>query len=78
MKDFNALGNIQFGKDYVLFSINPQIYSLEAVKKAALEFTKKACVIIDGDPKTELLVELRGNQDLKKIAEQFNTLLLKS
>jgi len=78
MKNFNALGNIQFGKDYVLFSINPQIYPLEKVKKAAVEFSKKACVILDGDPKTELLVELRGEQDLKKLAEEFNVLLLKS
>jgi len=78
MKNFNALGNIQFGKDYVLFSINPHIYPLDKVKKAAVEFSKKACVILDGDPKTELLVELRGEQDLKKLAEEFNALLLKS
>ncbi|MFH1276714.1 MAG: hypothetical protein ABIH82_06400 [Candidatus Woesearchaeota archaeon] len=76
MQDFNALGNIQFGTDFVLFSINPDIYPLNIVKKAALEFVNKACVILDGDPKRELLVEIRGD-NLKQLAEEFNVLLLK-
>ncbi len=79
MQNFNALGNIQLGEDYVLFSINPKIHSLSSVKKAALEFTEKACVILDGDPQTEILVELRPfkGSDLTKTAAEFNRLLLK-
>jgi hypothetical protein len=78
MQNFNALGNIQFGKGYVLFSINPEIYSLGVVKKSALEYIQKACVILDGDPKSEILVELRSEQDLKKIAEEFSKILIKN
>lgn len=80
MEDFNALGNIQFGKDYVLFSLNPKIYGLDVVKKAALAFSESACVILDGEPETEILVELRplnNNLPLKQLAEGFNQILLK-
>ena len=87
MQDFNALSNIQFGKDYVIFSINPNIYSLSIVKKAALAMIKKACVILDGDPKREILVEIRKEtinqkaneikkKELQRLAEEFSRLLL--
>ncbi len=84
MQKFNALGNIQLGKDYILFSLNPKIYPLPIITSAAFEFNKKACVILDGDPASEILVELRP-LDLADMTEkkqqqlilEFNTLLLK-
>ena len=78
MENLNALGNIQFGGDYILFSINPEIYSLEIIKEASLDFSNKACIILDGNPKTEILVELRpkDHTSLKQLAEEFNKLLL--
>lgn len=77
MKHFNALNNIQVGSDYVVFSINPKIYSIKKVKTTALKMTKDACVILDWND-DELLIELRPKKFSKtKIIEQFCTLLLK-
>ncbi len=79
MQNFNALGNVQFGKDYVLFSIHPQIHPLPAIKQAAAAFLEKACIILDGNPSTEILVELRPRNGLSlpKVAEDFSRLLIK-
>ena len=66
---------------------HPNIYSLSIVKKAALAMIKKACVILDGDPKREILVEIRKEtinqkaneikkKELQRLAEEFSRLLL--
>lgn len=80
MKDFNTLGNIQIARDYILFSINPEIYNLDCIKKSAKMILKKACVILDGNPKTEILVELRPRKGIKNknLIEEFNGYLIKN
>lgn len=79
MRHLNALGNIQLGKDHVLFSIQPQIHPLPAIKEAAAALLEKASVILDGNPSTEILVELRpkNGQELSALAEEFSDLLMK-
>ncbi len=83
MINFNDLGNIQLGSDCVVFSISPEVYTLLVIKKAALEYLPKACVILDGD-NSEILVEIRPKNlkpqalaRLQQAAEEFNALLIK-
>lgn len=82
MKQLNALGNLKIDEknQYALFSINPKIYPLELVFSAAYVLMDKAYIILDGDPKKEILVEIRkknGVDDtLQNIVYDFNNELL--
>lgn len=61
MEKFNQLGNIEVNEQrgYALFSLQPKIYPLEDVKAAVKTILDRACVILDGDPEHELLIEVR-------------------
>lgn len=75
----NALGNIEIKEDYALFSINPQVYPLDLVYSASYIMIDKAFIILDGDPKEKILVEIRKkkqDQDLKTLVREFNEELL--
>lgn len=78
----NALGNIELDKKqgYALLSLNPRMYSLDAVLSVAGKFMGKSCVMLDGNPKEEILVELRpkGRGNIEKLAFDFNRELVKS
>jgi len=65
-------------ENYVIISVNPKIYSLPIVYSAAYVFLDKAYVILDGDPKEEILVKLRPKkgQDLETLGREFNNELL--
>ena len=61
-----------------VLSVNPRVYPLEAVYSAAYVFLDKAYMLLDGDPKKEILVELKpkSKEDLKKLGlEFFNELI---
>ncbi len=81
MEKLTALSNIELNKQegYVLLSINPAIYPLELVYSAAYILMDKAYIILGGDPKEKILVEIRQKrkeQDLRQLAMEFNNELL--
>ncbi|MFC1723902.1 hypothetical protein ACFL0V_07215 [Nanoarchaeota archaeon] len=62
-----------------VFSINPEIYPLDVVHAAAYIMIDKVFIILDGDPKTSILAELRTKKpddNLQVIVEEFNEELL--
>ena len=54
------MGNLKISKEdgSVSISINPKIYPLEIIYSAAYVFIDKAYVLIEGDPKKNVIVEL--------------------
>lgn len=73
-------GNLEIDEkeNMVLVSINPRIYPLPVIYSAAYAFINNCYVLIDGDPKEEILVELRPKtkNDLKTLGREFNTELV--
>ena len=81
MEKLNKLGNIEIDEDkgFAVFSVNPKIYPLELVYSAAYIMIDKAFIILDGDPKKEIMVEVRKKekkQKLKGLVREFNEELL--
>ncbi|MFH0979236.1 MAG: hypothetical protein V1837_08130 [Candidatus Woesearchaeota archaeon] len=64
---------------YVIVSVNPKIYPLDVVLSAAYLFTENNYVLLDGDPKDELIVEIRPKEkaDLEKVGMEFNNELIR-
>ncbi len=65
--------------DHILITVNPKIYSLDVVQSAAYILMDRAHVIIDGDPKEKILVELKptnNKENLEKLGRDFNNELL--
>ena len=77
MKD-SGFSNFTINDDSVSISVNPEIYPLDVVLSSAYIFTERCYVLIDGDPKEELLVELRPKkkEDLELVARDFNNELV--
>jgi len=75
----SRLSNIDIKKDEdkTIIRINPKIYPLDVVYSATYVFLDKAYILIDGNPKKEILVELKP-KDKKNISigEEFNNELL--
>jgi len=64
-----------------LFFINPKIYPLDVIYSVANVFLDKAYILLGGDPKKEIVVELRPKEEKKKgeiekIGGQFSNELL--
>jgi len=81
MEKLNKLGNIEIDEKegYALFSVNPKIYSIDVIYAAAYVMIDRAFVILDGDPKKEILIEIRKKEDhhdLKVLVRSFNEELL--
>jgi len=79
----SILDNIETHKDFILVSVNPNFYPVSVIYSAAYAMLDKAHVIIDGDPKSEVLVELRPKKkeeitekDLKELGYMFNDELI--
>lgn len=77
----NITSNIEINKEEnsILLNINPEIYNLSVVYTTCYSFLDKAYILIDGDPKFELLVELKPKKeyDLEKLGREFNNELIK-
>ena len=74
IEEESILDNIEVHKKFAIISINPKLYPLSVIYSAAYWLLDKAHVIIDGDPETEILVEIRPrvkNVDLKELG--YNT-----
>jgi His-Xaa-Ser system protein HxsD len=81
LEKLNALGNIEIDEKegFAVFSVNAGIYDDKIVSSAAYIMLDKAFIILDGDPKTTIKVEIRKKkpeQDIKKLVEEFNDELL--
>jgi His-Xaa-Ser system protein HxsD len=79
MTETNALGNIKIEEEYATFTINPKIYPLEVIYSAAYIMIDKAFIILDGDPETEIIVEIRKKEEaneIKDLVVEFNEELL--
>lgn len=77
-----AVSNMEIGKDTILLSINPKIYPIEAIYSAAYVFLDKSYILLDGDPETEVIVEIKpkkegfARRDLEMLGREFNNELL--
>lgn len=79
MEKTNKLQNIQIDTDTAVMSINPEIYPIEVVQKAAYILMDKALIILGGDPKTEIKVEIQTRNEkynIKDIVREFNEELI--
>lgn len=65
--------NIKIEKDNVILSINSKLYTLETVYSAAYVFLDRAYILLDGDPKKEIIVRLKPKekQNLEKLGREF-------
>jgi His-Xaa-Ser system protein HxsD len=77
----SMLDNIEVHKDYANISVNPRLYPLSVIYSAAYWLLDRVHVIVDGDPDTEILIEIRPkknskNLDLKEIGYEFNDELI--
>ena len=81
MNKLNKLGNIEINEKegYAFFLVNPKIYSIDIIYAAAYVMIDRAFVILDGDPKKEVKVEIRKKEDhddLNLLVRAFNEELL--
>ncbi len=66
----------------IIVSLNPAIYPLDIILSASYIFTDEYYMLIDGDPKEELIVEIRPKErtkdkkKLEKVAREFNNELI--
>lgn len=69
---------INEGKNKVIVFINPKIFPVPLVNKAASLFKENCWVTVDGDVQDEMLVELRPKKeyDLETLGREFNNQLL--
>jgi len=80
-EEISMKGNLEVNKEggYVLVSVNPKIYPTDIVLSSAYIFTDSCYVLVDGDPREEIIVELRPkneNDDLEEIGRKFNNELI--
>jgi len=71
-------GNLEISENSVLISINPKIYPLDVIMSSAYIFLDSCYVLVDGDPKEEIIVELRlkENENPEELGRKFNNELI--
>lgn len=77
----SVLDNIEIHKNFAIISVNPKLYPLSVIYSAAYWLLDRVHVIIDGDPDTEILIEIRPKDkdkkvDIKEIGYEFNDELI--
>ena len=80
-KKIEKIGNMELHEDenYVLIRLNPDIYALDVAYSAAYIMLDRAFIVLDGDPKKEILVTLKPKDQTKQIDElgrEFNNELI--
>ncbi len=72
--------NIEVHEQYANVSINPELFSLEAIIKAAYSLIEDAYFSIDGDINTRICVELKpvGKKKPEAVARNFCNELIKA
>ncbi|UZE93296.1 MAG: His-Xaa-Ser system protein HxsD [Candidatus Nealsonbacteria bacterium] len=72
---------IHKSENKIIVSVNPKLYPLQALYGAAYVFLDRAYIFLDGDPKKEVYVSLKGKKKLTKkeiraLADEFLNELL--
>jgi His-Xaa-Ser system protein HxsD len=67
------LDNFKINEGTAVIKVNPKVYSLETVYSAAYVFLDKAYIVLDGDPKKEIIVKLKakGKESLEILGNEF-------
>ena len=62
----------------IILFVNPELYPLDVIYSAAYVFLDRAYILLDGDAKKEVLVQLKPKQecDLDKLGGEFSNELL--
>lgn len=65
----------------IIFKLDTKVYPLEAIYSAAYVFLDKAYIFLEGDPRKEIVVYLKGKkkinfQELEKLKGEFHNELL--
>jgi len=57
----------------VIISVNPNLYALETIYSASYVFLDRAYILLNGDPKKEIIIQLqpKEQEDLKKLGGEF-------
>ncbi|MFC2135185.1 hypothetical protein ACFLTH_11255 [Bacteroidota bacterium] len=79
IEEESVLDNIEVHKNFAIISVNPKLYPLSVIYSASYWLLDKAHVIVDGDPDTEILIEIRPKvkgTDLKELGYKFNDELI--
>jgi His-Xaa-Ser system protein HxsD len=76
-----GINNLEIDKkgEYLIVSVNPKIYPLEIIYSAAYVFLDRAYLLIDGNPKREIFVQMKPknkNEDMEKLGNEFNNELV--
>lgn len=67
------VSDIKIDKEWAILNINPRVYDLETIYSAAYVFLDKAYILLDGDPKKEILVKLKpkNTENPEKLGNEF-------
>lgn len=70
--------NLKQEDNRVVVRVNPDIFPLEVIYSAAYVMIDRAFVMVDGDPKENIYVDLKPKEssNLKKLGHKFNNELL--
>ena len=69
--------NIMEKEGIYIIHVNPLVYDMDVICSAAYVFLDKAYVVIDGDPKDEILVKIKPKEaQNKNLAMEFNNELI--
>jgi len=70
--------NFVIKDNQLTIKVNAKIYPIEAVYSAAYVFLDRAYIVLDGDPNSEILVNMKLKQEgsLDEIGNEFNNELL--
>ncbi len=53
-------------ENQIIVSISPKLYPLEVIHGAAYVFLDRAYIYLDGDPKSEILISIKGKKKVTK------------
>lgn len=73
-------GNLEVHKDFALLALNPALFPLPVVYAASRKLLDKVYVLADGDPREEIVIEMRPKKrevKLLDVGREFGNLLLK-
>ena len=81
-KPLQSFANIEVYSKFALVKVNPKIFPLSIVVSAAYDLMDKGYFVMNGDPKTEIVVEVRLQKDsdketsLLELAKEFNNQMI--
>ena len=70
---------IKYDDNSVIIQLNPNIYSIDVIQFASYNMLDKAFIVLDGQLKKEIIVELRPKEkskDIEELGREFNNKLI--